>query len=190
MRKKIHLLILFICLSLQTGCLYAVRYDGPYHGKVVDEQTSEPIEGAVVLGWWMVHHFCVGGGFGTYHDATEVVTDRNGEFTIPGQGLRILSNLKPMDFLIYKAGYTYFQSSWMSLKVEDRKDMIKWDGETPSIPIRKLTDEERKKYSLPGRPHDAPLKRMFLMTQELNKEMIYKGLEPYILAPTKVGGDK
>jgi len=181
MKKNFYLLIALIILSLQTGCLYAVRHDGPYHGKVVDEQTREPIEGAVVLGWWNVHHFGLGGGYGTYHDAKEVLTDKNGEFTIPGQGLRILSSLEPMDFLIFKAGYTYYQSQWMSLKVDiHRKDLIKWEGEMPIIPIRKLTDEERTKSVSfpPAPPAEASLNKVRLMLMEMNKEATVRGLEP------------
>jgi len=174
---------LLLLLLMQTGCLYAVRYDGPYHGKIVDETTREPIEGVVVLGWWMVHHFGLGGGYGEYYDAREAVTDKNGEFTIKGQGLRIMSSLQPMDFLVYKAGHTYFQSSWESLKIETRKDMIKWEDEMPSIPISKLADEERKKYDIPGRGPYETLDKAKLMTIEVNKERIFRGYPPF-----KVGG--
>jgi hypothetical protein len=100
MRTRYFLLFILIFLMLPTGCLYGVRYDGSYHGKVVDEQTREPIEGVVVLGSWWVYHFGLGGGYSTYHDAREAVTDKNGEFTIKGEGLRILSSLKPMSVLI------------------------------------------------------------------------------------------
>ena len=146
MRKKFYLLIALIILSLQAGCLYAVRHDGPYHGKVVDEQTREPIEGAVVLGWWRVYHFGLGGGYTTYHDSREAVTDKNGEFTIKGEGLRILSNLKPMGILVYKSGYTYIETQWDVLKIDTvHGEKVKWEGEMPLLPLRKLTDDERKK---------------------------------------------
>jgi hypothetical protein len=191
MKTKVYLFFILLILMNQTGCLYAVRYDGPYHGKVVDEQTREPIEGVVVLGSWWVYHFDVGGGHSTYHDAREVVTDNNGDFVVKGEGLRILSSLQPMSFVIYKSGYTYFQGSWNTLKTGIYPSkVVTWEGDMPIIPIRKLTDEERKKYSLPGRLQDAPWNKMLQMTQELNKERIYKGLEPYILAPIKAGGSK
>lgn len=190
MKSKFYLVIIFSILLLQTGCLYALRYDGPYHGKVVDETTHEPIEGVVVLGWWMVHHFGLGGGYGEYYDAREVVTDKKGEFVIKGKGLRIMSSLQPMDFLIYKSGHTYFQSSWESLKIEARKEMVKWEGEIPTIPIRRLTDEERKNsFTKPTRP-DMPGNKMSIFTRELNKELIIRGLEPYKLDSSTIGGDK
>jgi len=49
--------------------------DGPYRGKVVDLETGEPVEGAVVAAeWTLTHRFC---------DAKETVTDKNGEFILP-----------------------------------------------------------------------------------------------------------
>ena len=183
MKTKLVIVLILIVLSLQTGCLYPVRYDGPYHGKVVDEQTRKPLESAVVLGTWSVYHFDPGGGNSTYYDAREAVTDKNGEFTIPGQGLRIFSSIKPIGFTIFKAGYSYFSSYWDSLKIETRKDMIKWEGETPVIPIRKLTDEERKKQGSPSRPN-IPTEKMQILTKEINKERVYLGLTPFDL-----GGD-
>lgn len=179
MRTKRSLMIILITLAFQAGCLYPVRYDGPYHGKVVDEQTREPIEGVVVLGSWWVYHFDVGGGHSTYHNAREAVTDKNGDFTIRGEGVRVFSSLKPMSFIIYKAGYTYFQGSWDTLTTGIyTKEVVKWEGETPIIPLRKLTDEERKKSDLPSRP-DIPEKKMRTTTKEINKERIFKGYKPF-----------
>jgi len=176
MRKKTYLLIALVIISLQTGCLYGVRHDGPYHGKVVDEQTREPIEGAVVLGSWRVYHFGLGGGYTTYHDSREAVTDKNGEFTIKGEGLRILSNLQPMGIRVYKSGYTYIESHWDSLKIDAfYVKNIKWEGEMPLLPLRKLTDEERKRRGSLFIPTvgDNP---SVLMRQEINKEHVFRGM--------------
>ncbi len=188
MKTKLTLLFAFIILLLQTGCLYAVRYDGPYRGKVVDEKTQEPIEGAVVLGSWWVYHFGLGGGFTTYHDAREAVTDKNGEFTIKGEGLRTFSSLKPMSILVYKSGYTYIETQWDSLKTDTfNGEKLKWEGEMPIFPLRKLTDEERKKDlngSLIPSQRLVPIEKCLLMIQEINKELIFRGHKPY-----KIGDD-
>ncbi len=181
MKTKFYIVCLLIILSLHTGCLYAVRYDGPYHGKVVDEQTREPIEGAVVLGWWNVHHFGLGGGYSEYYDARETVTDKSGDFTIPGKGLRVLSSLEPMSFVIYKAGYAYYKGTWDTLKTDmNSVKVIKWEDDMPFIPIRKLTDADRKKTVTfpPAPPAEASLNKVRLMLMEMNKEAIERGLEP------------
>jgi hypothetical protein len=193
MRNRLLLANIILILFLQTGCLYAVRYDGEYHGKVVNEETREPIEGAVVLGTWAVYHFGVAGGYSTFYDARETVTDKNGEFTISGQGLRILSNVGPMGVLIYKAGYTYYEAGWDNLKISEfHNKQVKWEGEVPVFPLRRLSEEERKNdvtgTYLPST--NAPGKMIMQMIQEINREMIYRGLEPYQLAPSRVGEKK
>ena len=179
MKKNLILLFILMTLSLQTGCLYAVRYDGPYHGKVVDQETREPIEGAVVLGTWSVVHFTPAGGVHTYYDAKETVTDRNGEFTISGQGLRILSNLEPMSVLIFKAGYSYEQAgTWDTLKIGlYSKDRIKWEEDKPIFPLKKLTFEERKKRH--ADKETIPDIKQRLLIKELNKEYKELGISLY-----------
>jgi hypothetical protein len=133
----------------------------------------------VVLGSWWVYHFDVGGGHSTYHDAHEAVTDKKGEFTIRGEGLRILSSLKPMDFVLYKSGYTYFQGSWDTLTTGIyTKEVVKWDGDTPIIPIRKLTMEERKKlHGAPDPPTEASFENVRFFLKEIDKDRIERGLD-------------
>lgn len=175
MKKNLIFSFILMTLSLQTGCLYAVRYDGPYQGKVVDEQTREPIEGAVVLGTWSVVHFTPAGGVHTYYDARETITDRNGEFTISGQGLRIMSSLEPMSVMIFKSGYRHFGSvAWNSLKIAYR-DEIKWEEDMAIFPVKKMTLEERKIAGTPSRPN-IPTAKMKLMTGEINKDRVERGL--------------
>ncbi len=179
MKHKLLLIIFLIILMTQAGCLYIVRY----HGKVVDQETREPIEGAVVLGEWAVYHFGPAGGYASFYDARETVTDKNGEFTISGQGLRILSSVGSMDAVIYKSGYTYYRSGgWATIKegMYSSKE-VKWEGDMPVFPLRKLTDEERKKdvngSFIPSAGEGGESTR--LMINEINKERILRGYEPY-----------
>ena len=70
-------------------------------------------------------------------------------------GLEVMSNVTPMDVLIFKAGYEYLGSPWESLKkskylIEKRK--IKWEGNKAIIPLKKLTMEERRKQGTPSFP--------------------------------------
>ena len=179
MQSRLITIAILLIFYLQSGCLYAVRYDGAYHGKVVDEETREPIEGAAVLGKWGVYHFCLAGGWTTFYDAREAVTDKNGEFTIPGQGLRILSNVGPMGVLIYKAGYTYYQAGWDNLKTSEfNKKQVIWEGEVPVFPLRKLTEEERKKDIKAEYIPLEPSVPNVLMRREVNKERSFRGYKP------------
>lgn len=140
--------LFIVCLSLVflialSGCLYSVRYDSEYAGKVIDADTKEPIEGVVVLGTWSVVHHGPAGGVHEFYDAKETITDKKGEFRISGQGLRVLSNLEPMQVVIFKAGYEYIQGEWD--KEADFWERIKWEGNKAMISLKELTMEERKK---------------------------------------------
>jgi hypothetical protein len=169
--------ILGIVLLL-TGCASAIRYDGPYEGRVIDADTGEPIEGVVVLGVWNTETPTPAGAVHHYYDATETVTDRNGDFKIKGLGLLVLSDVIPMDVLIFKAGYEYLGlGPWSGLKksyLTSKK--IKWDGEKAIIPLKKLTMEERRKNVPPLPPGEAPYEKIKRMLEEYNKNSRELGL--------------
>ncbi len=179
MKAKIYLIISVILMSLTLGCSYAIRYDGTYSGKIVDADTKEPIEGVVVLGTWSTVAHTVAGGVHSYYDAREAVTDKNGDFAITGMGLKIMSNLEPMNFLIFKAGYEYIgPAHWESLREDvPLSGKIKWDENKPIIPLKSLTMEERRKQSGPsGPPSEALLKNVILMLIEIDKNDKERGL--------------
>lgn len=177
MKIKKLLAVFLILAGMASGCAYIVRYDGTYQGKVVDADTREPIEGAIVLGTWYTESPTVAGAHTDYYDARETATDKNGAFTIPGQGLRIMSRILPMDVMIFKAGYSYEQEYWGSLKTGlYSTDRIKWEGEMPIFPLKKLTMEERKKQSIPSPAYGAPKEKIKLMVNEINKDRLAQGL--------------
>lgn len=179
---KSVLLVFAMLLLFNTGCSYAVRYDGTYKGKVIDADTGEPIEGAVVLGTWYTVSHTVAGGVHSYYNARETSTDKSGEFSIPGMGLRIMSNLEPMNFLIFKSGYEYIgPAHWESLKVDELlSKKIKWEGNKPIIPLKKLTMEQRRKQGTPSISSEAQeSKKTPLFIREINKEEIQFGRPPY-----------
>jgi hypothetical protein len=173
---KIKLLIIILCLTSLSSC-YAARVDGPYEGKIIDADTGKPIEGVVVLGVWYKEYPGAGGAVSRYHDAMETLTDKNGDFKIKGLGLLVMSNIIPMDVLIFKAGYKYESGSWSALKKYAKE--IKWEGEKAIIPLKKLTMEERKQKRPPSRPSLVPDEKMRKLTKEISKERMSLGLEPF-----------
>jgi hypothetical protein len=172
-------IVIFVAILLYLpGCVYAVRVDGPYEGRIIDADTGKPIEGVVILGTWYTAQFSPAGSTYNFYDARETVTDRNGEISIPGMGLRVLSNLEPMHVLIFKAGYEYLNVPWVSLKKDILlREKIKWEGNRAIIPLKKLTMEERSKRGAPSRPN-IPMDKMKLMTEEVNRERMEQGLNP------------
>jgi hypothetical protein len=177
MKKLLAALINIIVILLIAGCASAVRYDGPYKGQVIDADTGKSIEGVVVLGVWYKQNPGPGGAVSEYYDAMETVTDKNGEFKIKGLGLLVMSNIIPMDVLIFKAGYEYESGLWSALKKYAKE--IKWEGEKAIIPLKKLTMEERKEKRPPSRPSLVPDEKMRKLTEEISKERMSLGLEPF-----------
>lgn len=168
-------------MVLTSGCCYPVRYDGPYKGRVVDAETGKPIEGVVVLGVWYKQIATPAGGVSSYYDAAETVTDSNGDFEILGLGLKIFTNVEPMDVLIFKTGYEYIGLyPWDSFK-EDAilKRKVRLDGNRVIISLRRLTATERERSGTfpPLPPGEASIEKVRLMLKEINKDAIERGVD-------------
>ncbi len=206
--KMKNLIIVFIFNLLFLTSCYAARIDGPYEGRIIDADTDQPIEGVIVLGVWYTETPSAAGALHRFYDAMETVTDKNGEFKIKGLGLKVLSNVIPMDVLIFKAGYEHFGlGPWTGLKskgwkgketsydpvlktkvtkpVFDSKEKVKWEGDKAIIPLKKLTMEERKKQGSPDFSSQIPGEKMKRMLDEINKERAERGLDPYRLGGSR-----
>ena len=118
---------------------------------------------------------------GGLSEVATTTTDENGEFRIPGKGLRILSNLDLMSFMIFKAGYDYEAGHWDSLKMGyGLQDRVTWEGNKPIIPLGKLSLEERREKRTPSFPAEAyKRKKIPLLIKEINKVEIELGRQPY-----------
>jgi hypothetical protein len=202
MKKLFIITISILEILIASGCAFATRIDGPYRGRVIDADTREPIEGVVVLGVWDREYPGAGGAVHQYYDAMETVTDKNGDFEIKGLGLLVMSNIIPMDVLIFKAGYEHIgRGSWKGIKrrgwkgdeesydpvknikvhreVYDPKIKVKWEGDKAIIPLKKLTMEERRKNIPPPPPSEAPKEKVILMLKEMDKDLREQGMKPF-----------
>jgi hypothetical protein len=178
MTKKIFIQMFMIAtLLVCSGCVSAFRFDGPYKGKVVDAETKQPMEGVVVLGVWNKVYGNVAGSTSEFYDSIEILTDKNGEFNIPGKGLLLFSFLDEMDVVIYKAGYDMLgYGPWSSFKTRTAMKFVQWNDNIPTFLLKKLSYEERKKNDL-SRPN-IDQKRLRLLTDEINKERVEFGYNP------------
>jgi flagellar basal body-associated protein FliL len=77
-KKKKSLIIAAVIIILIILCPLA--FLSPYKGKVIDTETKEPIEGAVVLVVYYSESPTIAGSSVQPADAQEAVTDSNGEF--------------------------------------------------------------------------------------------------------------
>ncbi len=180
MKRRTLLILALFLLTIFAGCT-PVRYENDYKGKIIDADTGKPIEKVVVLGVWFKAYPTPGGAAHEFYDAREAVTDKNGEFSIPGMGLLILSNIVPMDVLIFKAGYEYIgMGPWRSFKIDYiLKKKVRWEGDMAIIPLKKLTIKERRKKGIPSFPPvEASKEKIKFILKEMNRNLIELGLDP------------
>jgi hypothetical protein len=102
------LVILSLGLAIALWDKSNVLADGPYHGRVIDKETKKPIEGAAVLAVWWKRTAMIGHPMESVHDVQEVVSDSDGNFTIPGTSTFSLNPFSRIDepkFTIFKPGF-------------------------------------------------------------------------------------
>lgn len=115
---------LLLMLSLLISYTAMGAFNSTITVKVVDAETDEPIEGAVVLVQWTK---TTGYGFKatSNYKVVELVSDDNGELTIPG--LFKFGVNKPK-LVIYKKGYVAWDNEYIFPSYERRKNFRWRDG--------------------------------------------------------------
>lgn len=178
------------------------NYRGPFKGRVLDQDTKEPIEGAVVhVDWYMNHLF----SRPTFFDAKEVLTDKNGNFYIPANWSLFpwRNKLISSNCMIFKVNYGYVEGycggegelevsilremaeEMQKFTSEDRTKMgpgmyynIGFEGDLALFLLKKLTPENT--YRLPGQagtdvfPHLGPDREAPVKKRRLLMEEINK----------------
>lgn len=103
---KTLMLMFIMLLTLTCSCAFA---DGPWKGKILDIETKEPLEGAVVLAFWNRIYRTPFGTSSYFYEAKEAVTNKAGEFEIPSyipiNLLPIISYMQGPEFIVFKPGY-------------------------------------------------------------------------------------
>jgi hypothetical protein len=179
MNKTLHVTILILVFLICSGCVSSFRIDGPYKGRIIDAQTNQPIEGAVIDATWCRVYPNAGGGTGVYYDNRETISDKAGEFSIPGMGLLFLSTIDEATITIFKAGYDGIgPGPWGAF---DDKYLRQFNGQITRdngdliFRLKRLSMEERRNrrgvYPFP----DAPNNKTKLFTIENNKEQLEIG---------------
>lgn len=192
-KKNIVLLeLIFICWLVVGMWNHSWASDfGPFQGRILDAETREPVEGVVVLIEWRELHFFAGA---TFYDAQETLTDKNGEFYIPGIWV-----FNPWTRLgieayvtIYRSGYGTgvghdFTGVWKALLEKEwgapkGTFILKFEDSKPVFLLKKLMDPEERKKNIPSEP-SVPEEKQYLLKekwkllrQEINKEHKFLGL--------------
>lgn len=161
-------------LLLLVAACSPIYADGPYHGKVIDKETKQPIEGAAVLAVWWKETAMIGHPIESVHDVQETLTDQDGNFTIPGTStvsLNPFSRIHEPVFTIFKPGYEAIGNR--RLKPPDK-------GERIVLELGRLKTREEKLRNmdalLPG-PH-VPEEKYPNLIRLRNIERVNLGLKP------------
>jgi hypothetical protein len=105
------LLMLCAVLAMHVS-LVGAEAAGPWQAQLVDAETKQPLAGVVVLAWWTRSVRSLGGPSEDYRDSQEVLTDKDGRFTIAP---RWFWSLNPLVFFrgpfvaMFKPGYGDFR---------------------------------------------------------------------------------
>src|SRR3989337_3309136 len=108
MSNKTLIIGLITLLVLLVNYEYAIA-GGPWKGKIIDIETKEPLEGAVVLAVWERVYMTPAGASSYFYEAKETLTDKEGRFEIPSYTpinlVPIISYMRGPLFTIFKPGY-------------------------------------------------------------------------------------
>ena len=194
--RNISLLLMMIAVSGlaapfafgSTGSIY--YFDGPWKGAVIDSETKEPIEGAVVVTIWEKKYGGPTGPYSYFLDAVEVLTDRDGKFLIPRfwklNLVPILSWIEGPTFQIFKPGYTafpgsaydyfqkYFPASPLRVGEIARERLFK-NGVV--VELLKLKTREERRMNVPGWIDDVGSEKLPAFYRLVNEENRNLGLE-------------
>jgi len=133
--------------------------DGPRKAQVVDAETGKPLEGVVVLAYWIKYKTSLGGWAGGEHyDSEEVVTDADGRLVIQARSTWTLNPFRKIEgpeLMIFKPGYGQWRwrgsSEWpldaYEQKIRVEKALKQFTGEGTVIELPPLkTRQERLEF--------------------------------------------
>ncbi len=154
----------FLALWLCSGCAFVHRYE-PQCGRVVDEDTGEPIEGAAVVGMYHTVGASLGGDVKEWAATQETATDAVGEFCLPATTL-----FRPrlpltwfddeVEIWVFKPAYGQFHSGLIPRRLPTGTAS---EEKTLEYPLKKLETEEERRNNLGRKPpilhHDSAVIR-------------------------------
>jgi len=175
----------FLCLNSASVAVAG----GPWKGKIIDIETKEPLEGAVVVAVWMRAYRTPAGDNTYFYNAREVLTDKEGRFEIPSYRpinlLPIISYIREPEFTIFKPGYLCLSGRHLDENIVGNPAEFERDGKmyklSPGvIELPRLKTREEKLNKLPGSsdPFDGHGEKKRNYMRLLNAARIELGLDP------------
>jgi len=162
----------------------SVEAAGPWQAQVVSAETKQPLAGVVVLAWWTQHVRSFGGPSEDYRDSQEVLTDKDGRFTIES---RWFFSLNPLVFFrgpffeMFKPGYGRFtwpgyegSETWPKEKrdaLRTAAQLLQLENIVLEMPTRRTFDERAEFLKwLEVRVLTVPVERRPLLQSRIEEE--------------------
>ena len=189
-------LVIFIGCLLTASCSLATGQEGrylegasygPYRGQVVDAETKQPLEGAVVVAVWSQKKIYPGHSSTVHYATREAVTDKDGRFVIDAKALEENAPRRTLHpyFVVFYPGYAAYGSFPFVDRVSIQGD-FRGSGATIRLPRLRI-QKERLRLITSVSPYslsEDPFKEIPLLIRAWNIEGVSLGLEPYS-APEK-----
>lgn len=164
-----HEFALSFALTVATACapLSSGEASGPWKAQIVNAENGQPLEGVVVLAYWIKYEASVGGwAAGKHYDSEEVVTGPDGRFVIGSRWAYTIPGIRKVsgpEWVIFKPGFGQWRI-WNRLEGFGQ-------GEESTIELPLLrTREERLKFHIVGPAPVVPPDRMRRLTEALKRE--------------------
>ena len=139
-------IVIPLCVLLLAGRLLFLYVDGAYQGRVLDMESGQPIEGAVIMGLW--RRVSIGAHpVETYHDVQETLSDPEGHFTLPGTwggAVPWITGVKEPVFVIFRPNYAAFRGSWLARFNPGGPVQLSRGDEGTLFELRRLTMREER----------------------------------------------
>lgn len=171
--RKVLLIIIYVTIA---GCTVSNEY-GPYRGKVVDAETGQPIKGAVVfVRFDTLDYGGLGGTNSEYIDSVEVLTNENGEFSIPVhkiKAFKILHRWDPYETgFIFQPGYGVYPKHPEVSRDYPELEHIFPENFHVTFKLPKLKTVEERKMNLHNIyvPSSVPYNKQKLLLEKINIE--------------------
>lgn len=195
-------------VSLIPFCVFMLfcspAWAATFKGRVIDAETKEPIEGAVVVAKWLKERATIAGPSSELKDVKETLTDKNGEWVIKGPKgswggditaiftfLTGIYYTKPPEFIIFKPGYCSWPAGFgidaCKGKIKIEGDVMSAKGEMVELPKLKNREDRMKSFTLGPiyPPSDDPkiikefLKKQLEFLRLVDEECRNLGLSEY-----------
>jgi hypothetical protein len=190
--------ILLLFIWVVWGSISSSAYAATFNGKVIDVDTREPIEGAVVVAVWHEATATLSGESTRVKDVGECLTDKNGEWKIDGPRAKWGGSItsiytfltgsyytRPPQFIVFKPGYC----SWPAgFGIDSCKGKLKPSGNEKlangeTVELSKLTNNRDRLRVLPTPIHKDGDKEFYKKQKTLlrliDEESRYLGIPEY-----------